>query len=90
MNKVQVVIEVGEKTYEDIMYDYEHKPQNLTFLDKVIVNGTPLPKGHGRLIDENQLIKEIRDDIVGNFDNLEYWLSAADTIVEADKAESEE
>lgn len=84
MNKKQIVIEVGEKTYEDIMCDL---PQNLTFWERVIVNGTPLPKGHGRLIDENQLIEEIRDDIVGNFDNLEYWLSAADTVIEADQAE---
>ena len=52
-----------------------------------VKNGTPLPKGHGRLIDENNLWFEDIDDIScvtqRNVDN-------APTIIEADKSEREE
>ena len=51
-------------------------------LYKAIANGTPLPKGHGRLIDENDLWFEDIDDIScvtqRNVEN-------APTIIEADK-----
>lgn len=52
---------------------------------KIIAQGTPLPKGHGRLIDADELIK----DRVEN-DNVVILVNTAPTIVEADKAESEE
>lgn len=43
---------------------------------KAIANGTPLPKGHGRLIDAN----DVDNHIIGSVD-----LRDCPTIVEADK-----
>ena len=53
-------------------------------------NFTPLPK-HGRLIDADQLEKEIEDYSKGAFAmKPEFLVKDAPTIIEADKAESEE
>lgn len=53
-------------------------------LVNAIKNGTPLPKGHGRLIDEKDLSLMTVHMIDGMF------ICDAPTIIEADKAESEE
>ena len=57
MSKVQIVIEIDAENYEHIKelvekFDYNYAPWNL------IANGTPLPKGHGRLIDADAEIKK--------------------------------
>ena len=72
--------------------------------EKIILKGIPLPKGHGRLIDASKLKVELECGIrAGNYeegyekyahindmddcvDAVEY----ADTIIEADKMESED
>lgn len=68
---MQIVIEIDEKTYAIAkrhgLYGYPH-------LSRAIENGTPLPKGHGRLIDLNDLYGLDRRRV-------EY----APTILEADK-----
>ena len=51
---MQIVIEIDEKYYKFIKelvenFDYNYTPWNL------IANGTPLPKGHRRLIDADEL-----------------------------------
>ena len=42
---MKLVIEISEKDYNDIMTDL---PRNLNHYERLIANGTPLPKGHGR------------------------------------------
>lgn len=65
-------------------------------VSKAIRNGTPLPKGHGRLIDADALIKKMcgREEELG--DDRAMWESSAvsvaldmfaPTIIEADKGE---
>lgn len=49
---MQIVIDISEKDYQ-LMKD-GHIP--FSILD-VIMNGTPLPKGHGRLIDADALME---------------------------------
>ena len=78
---MKLIIEIPKKVYNKAITRGHYTIDIADYLK----NGTPRPKGHGRLLDEDQLVSEIRDDIVGNFDNLEWWLSAADTVVEADK-----
>ena len=46
MADIELVIKIPEETYE---YWKEHKHEYI--LAEAIANGTPLPKGHGRLID---------------------------------------
>ena len=45
---MQIVIDIDEKTYDDFMY-YWVKDSDIL---RAVRNGTPLPKGHGRLIIE--------------------------------------
>jgi hypothetical protein len=56
----------------------------------LIENGTPLPKGHGRLIDASDLMPD-SDYEDGTFYAVSIGqINLAPTIIEADKAESEE
>lgn len=83
---MQIVIEIPEKMYHMInagFYDYGD-------MNVIIQNGTPLPKGHGRLIDESDLIPDSDYE-----DGIFYAVSigainGAPTIIEADKGESED
>ena len=51
---MQIVIEITDRMYEAIKQD--HVPIDI---GRFIRNGTPLPKGHGRLIDADELVKNI-------------------------------
>ena len=87
---MQIVIDIPEEDYEYI------KSHNKDGLYNAILNGTPLPKGHKRLIaepTEEEIAKTIggksdfaeciRESVKAVFDN-------ALPIIEADKAESKE
>ena len=56
MNKIKLIIEIDEETYNDIQ-SRDWKNGELVFSEewKAIKNGIPLPKGHGRLIDADAL-----------------------------------
>ena len=56
---MQIVIDIPEETYE-YLKDYD---TGITVVDNAVINGIPLPKGHGRLIDE-KILKQyiIKDD----------------------------
>ena len=61
-----------------------------TTLYCAIKNGTPLPKGHGRLIDIKQIVT--KDECIWNSDGscttiTTYDIDSTPTIIEADKAE---
>lgn len=82
---MELIINIDDKDYEAL-----NKVGNngLEFNDtlegrvyRVIANGTPLPKGHGELIDRDKLIPKIHGvkSIVATLD--------APTIVEADESE---
>lgn len=49
---MQIVIDIPNSTFTDLK-----KKRNRTEVDVAVLNGTPLPKGHGRLIDENEVLK---------------------------------
>ena len=63
---MQIVIDISEKMYEELKYLNVHG--FTTAVEEAVANGTPLPKGHGRLIDVNDLdITTIEtDDYSGN------------------------
>ena len=54
---MKLVIDIDEKTYNEIMDDAKNTPRNLSHYERIISNGTPLPKGHGRLKDVDHYIK---------------------------------
>lgn len=54
---MKLVIDISEMTYEQLKFFAD---QGLgTTIDDVVVNGIPLPKNYGRLIDANKLIDSI-------------------------------
>lgn len=78
---MQIVIDISEELYQmcrSCLGDAD-------CIESAIANGTPLPKGHGRLIDADKLpLYKIN---VANFGS--NYIRIAPTIIEADK-ESEE
>ena len=85
--QVEVVIKIPVETYE---YWKEHSHEYV--LAEAIKNGTPLPKGHGRIADMDAAIKCIEDvegeDAIWAISLIE-WACSKRTIIEADK-ESED
>lgn len=82
---MQIVIDIPEKVIREEDYIGFFKCLSPK-LYEVITNGKPLPAGHGRLIDANEIVFENADfDTYGDycraFDAIDY----AETIVEADK-----
>ena len=69
---MQIVIDIDDDVYKRFMDDYVGCPDIIYAVRK----GIPLPKGHGRLIDLNDLYDLDRRKV-------EY----APTIIEADKGE---
>lgn len=77
---MKLVIDIDNEHYERIMRLEEGVtvyPTTLA-LYEAVKNGTPLPKGHGRLIDADKIMRV--DHIV-----LECTIDDAPTIIEADK-----
>ena len=68
---MQIVIEIDEDIAQGIIDGKEEASRNIvrsfqaTIAD-AIKNGTPLPKGHGRLIDADEAIKTLKS--LGNRD----------------------
>ena len=90
---MKVVINIDDKLYNRIKY---LEPKSNTMLDKLmraVQNGTPLRKGHGRLIDTDALKKSLFDDSRQAFTKHQVWLmfskynTKVPTVLEADKEE---
>lgn len=95
MSKIKLLVEIDEELYKNVV---EHTKLGYVGSDLWIAasKGTPLPKGHGRLIEEptetdisntvggnNDFAECIRDSVKAVFDN-------ATTIIEADKENDNE
>ena len=84
---MQIVIDIDENVFTRLFdngtEDYAIMDDDLFAIAKSIRNCTPLPKGHGRLIDEKDLSLMTVHMIDGMF------VCDAPTIIEADKEESE-
>lgn len=97
---MQIVINIPEELYET----YKGRPPMLgdagmDMIAQAIANGTPLPKGHGRLIDGDKIISKICGSSCGchleecGFDEHCFSvirIESAQSIIEADRAESED
>ena len=87
MADIELVIKISKELYEA----YKGRPPMLgdagmDMIAQAIANGTPLPKGHGRLKDADSIVTEI-DRAYPNLDrqDIKQWVFNADTIIEADK-----
>ena len=83
MADIELVIKIPEEIYESSKKECDENDSLIidTFT-YAIGNGTPLPKGHGRLIDADVLVDGFED----NYEFCEV-VNATPTIIEADKGE---
>lgn len=109
MANIELVIKIPEEEYQGVVNADKGRGQwgndLLGILCAGISDGTPLPKGHGRLIDADALINTFHDDVFiknNTFGNGEYCNVYANTVLavikkaptiieaEADKESEEE
>ncbi len=57
---MKIVIDITEERYKDIQRIAEVQLNRRTpTVEQIVANGTPLPKGHGRLIDKDHMIARL-------------------------------
>ena len=79
---MKVVIDINEVDYE--LCKNPMQPMPFHSIKRAIANGTPLPKGHGRLIDADELLNANIDTFS---QQTELKIKLASVIIEADKEE---
>lgn len=92
MADIELVVKIDESTYYRFINGFADEDDSV-LIENLFKNGTPLPKGHGRLIDADAL------DISGKFNGVclsakPLWIAeniirCAPTIIEADKGDKE-
>jgi hypothetical protein len=84
MADIELVIKIPEEEYDII----KNSKKPMIWAEHLIANGTPLPKGHGRIADMDEAIKCIKnvegEDAVWAISLIE-WACGKRTIIEADK-----
>ena len=94
MNDIELVIKIPQKEYNDTL-------QGVFSIDvfrEAVKNGIPLPKGHGRIMDVDKIIKKMEEREEQLKDNRSMYETACvetaldmfgETIIEADKEDKE-
>ena len=67
---MELVIKIPDEAYEQL----KSKPTLDNIAESIIANGTPLPAGHGRLIDVNALLASLEKDKREAFTKHQVWL----------------
>ena len=98
MADIELVIKIPEEVKNRLCFGVTY-PKDIQVVCEALNDGTPLSKGHGRLIDADALEKKMCDREEELGDDRALWESSAasvaldmfaPTIIEADEAESEE
>ena len=96
---MQIVIDIDDNLYTRLFDNFDIDVPDMLNACAAIRKGTSLPKGHGRLIDADALEKKMCDREEELGDDRAMWESSAvsvaldmfgETIIEADKSESED
>jgi len=89
---MQIVIDIDDERYKDIqrIATVQLKGRTPT-LEQAIASGTPLPKGHGRILDEKDIL-DTENNYGGLYDlvDMPEYIAGVKAIIEADKAGEEE
>jgi len=98
--QMQIVIDIPEETVNEIKDNvmFGVIPSEILWdVTSAFVNGIPLPKGHGKIIDYGYVVDAIDDWVnaeeyryTNATDYLRKRVANVPTIIEADKAESED
>ena len=88
MADIELVIKIPEDVYTRLfdsgIQDNEIATDDICEMARSLRLGTPLPKGHGDLIDKKELLKQPID--LANYPS--NYVRIAQTIVEADKGDA--
>ena len=89
MADIELVIKIDEHLYDSCKKEFDNLKENehTDCYTYAIANGTPLPKGHGRLIDADAIIDKNAYDLDNNFVVDLCDIREAKAIIEADKEE---
>ena len=85
----EVVIKIPEEEYNKIINTH---PNMCSFIEQQIKMGTVLPKGHGRFIDADALMEDVKKHYFDDHKAIRYVeipLSVAPTVLEADRGDVE-
>lgn len=85
---MKVVIDIPEEIYKELKSYYKNITGGLV-IHEAIANGTPLPKGHGRLIDADALLSKAKFLYRGYEIALTNTIGDAPTIIEAEQEANE-
>ena len=91
MADIEFVIKISEDSYKATCNGYM-LPQDVKNVVQGIKNGAPLPKGHGKIWDLDVLREEVSSWGMNDYEPSDFIdvIDQADTIIEADKPESED
>ena len=84
---MQIVIDIPEEDYQNLKAKDKFDDMYLNYYEKLIVNGTPLPKGHGDLKDMDDIYEALEgwnDDTGWIVDAIDFQ---TETIVKADEGD---
>lgn len=88
---MQIIINMPDNQYKKLVNSYQHNEAISTQLKEIVRNGTPLPKGHGDLIDRDELIECMKPILkdksipLSSASEISYNIDCIPTILEADK-----
>ena len=100
MADIELVIKIPEEKFKSLQKYHKREIEEglmaLSYCERIIANGIPLSKGHGKLIDVGQCDRRLFYQQCGGADSLITAKAAFDmlmslpAIIEADKTESED
>lgn len=88
---MKIVIDIPEGIYSYVNTQWKDIPKNdspISILCNAVIDGTPLPKGHGRIGDLDRLYYVFKKNVV-SADAFKELFDHAPTIIEADKEASD-
>ena len=88
MSDIELVIKIPEEEYKCVQIT--GCIGNKTCISNAIYNGTPLPKGHGRILDEKDILDTKNND-GGWYDlvDMPEYIAGVKAIIKADKEQEE-
>ena len=86
MADIELVIKMAQESYSNIKIGCTQRVSNGEMIE-AIKNGTPLPKGHGKIGDLDVLREEVSSWGMNDYEPSDFIdvIDQADTIIEADK-----
>lgn len=91
MEDIELVIKIDKEIYEARKHWVANQKRTVDKVDIAIANGTPLPKGHGRIGDLDVLREEVSSWGMNDYEPSDFIdaIDQADTIIEADKEQTD-